>query len=403
MTSRVLVMAQLEPLRSAGVECHLAPVISDCHAVRGTAPTATDASASLLSVSIGAEARSAKHPAGYGSPPARQSATAASTRGRRGDASPRRTRRVDVTNSLTHAGDRQARPASRCLRRRGASRAWELSGCLGKDRSGACPGRRGTAGEGFLVEPVSGHKARGGLHDFGREPNVSPRLLTRIYACRIELTSRPSSSSVVAPALRRSNIASSLASRPRAAATTSSSASGAMTTMPSASPTSQSPVLTVTSPKAIVPPISPGPDLLAPGSACPRAKTGNFRAASPSRSRTVPSMTSAAMPAVCAAVARTSPQYPRETSPATVAARTLPRGACATPACSARLSPTGQRTANAGPAKRAPGHMAWMRVLRPWPPLSPSVALPSARSAAETASLSEECIVMSSTLTQLSQ
>ena len=83
--------------------------------------------------------------------------------------------------------------------------------------------------------------------------------MTRIYASRIELMSRPSSSTVVAPAFRRSNIPSSLASRARAAAITSSSTSGLMTTMPSVSPTSQSPARNVTSPRAIVPPISPGP------------------------------------------------------------------------------------------------------------------------------------------------
>src|SRR6202012_400248 len=120
---------------------------------------------------------------------------------------------------------------------------------------------------GFTAEPACGHRGGGGLCAW-------------CYATLIELMSRLSSSTVVAPAFSRPNIASSLASRARPAATTSSRVFAAMATMPSASPPSQSPVHTVTSPRATVPPISPGPDLFAPGSEVPRAKTGNSSAAS---------------------------------------------------------------------------------------------------------------------------
>ena len=62
---------------------------------------------------------------------------------------------------------------------------------------------------------------------------------------------------------------------------TSLSASGLMATIPSASPTSQSPVCTVTSPTATVPPISPGPDLAAPGRDVPASEDGELHGCKP--------------------------------------------------------------------------------------------------------------------------
>ena len=180
--------------------------------------------------------------------------------------------------------------------------------------------------------------------------------MTRTYAPRIELMSRPSSSTVVAPAFSRSNIPQFLGlpgpcrrddvikhlgpDDHDAVGVCDEPVTGAHRHVPESDGAAY----------------LPRTRLAAPGRECPRAKTGNSMAASLSRSRTVPSMTSATMPAACAAVARTSPQYPRETSPATVTARTLPRGARATRGMHGEVVPDGTADSEcrAGEARARP-------------------------------------------------
>jgi hypothetical protein len=193
----------------------------------------------------------------------------------------------------------------------------------------------------------------------------------------IEPTSRPKSPTVVAPARSAWKKACSLVARAWPAARHALREEAGMATTPSTSATSQSPAATGASPSTMAPPVAPGPVFEAPRNPTPRANTGKRCLSRAPTSRTVPSTTRPTIPAASAAVVRTSPQYPRSVSPPIETAKTDPRGARATAACMAKLSPGAQATVKAGPATAAPAQTARIRACSGTPPLSPKVAEPS--------------------------
>ncbi len=208
----------------------------------------------------------------------------------------------------------------------------------------------------------------------------------------IEVTSRESRSTVVAPDRSLSKKVASFFARKSAVSRQVNSPPTCIATTPSMSPTSQSPLFIATPPRTTGLAIEPGPDFVEPRNAMPLAKTGNRCRSMAATSRTVPSITRATTPATSAAVVSTSPKYPRGVLSPNAIARTDPRGARVTAACNARLSPGAQNAVKAGPAKLAPGHIGRIPELMGTAPDSASVAAPRAMSCCTRSSVPGVCL-----------
>lgn len=185
MAPRVLVVAQLpaewlEPLRTAGLDIHLAPEIAGCHAALCAAAADADAIVSPLSVPIDAEVLSAgalgrlrvvaniavgydnidveaarrHHVAICNTPGVLDSATA------------------DIAMLLILAACRGATAAEKSLRH-GEWHGWELTGYLGKDLAGA---RLGLVGFGGIGQAVASRAAAFGMRvrHHARRPTGKP-------------------------------------------------------------------------------------------------------------------------------------------------------------------------------------------------------------------------------------